>query len=188
MSYTTNVPQASQFISDSQPLIQTNFSQLNTQISVDHVALTAGSGNGQHKQISLSTYGVTPYTNTATQSYVYSRGVANGSSLRSCLEYQASQAAANLLPVTPKAMVRFNSSGVIQAGYSFNVTSVTLAAPVFTVNFTEALANTNYFVMVSTETSSTTITTYSVQSKATGSFAIRVNSGTNLSNVAVMVF
>lgn len=51
MTYQANIPNPNDFISDSQPSIRTNFGQLNTQFSVDHVALTAGSDNGKHNQV-----------------------------------------------------------------------------------------------------------------------------------------
>lgn len=190
MSYNANIPQATDIISQSQGQILTNFGQLNTQFSVDHIALTAGSANGQHKQVTLNTYGTTPYTNTGTQSYIYSKGVNNSSSLRSQLEYQASQATANILPATPKAMVRFNAAGTIQSGYRFNVASVSVGSSVnFTVTFSEALADTNYFVMAAIErNTNVTNITGNVSTKATGSFVFTVNDATDLTSVNIMVF
>lgn len=51
MSYNPNIPLSTDIPSQSQAQILANFSQLNTQFTVDHVALNAGSNNGYHKQI-----------------------------------------------------------------------------------------------------------------------------------------
>lgn len=50
MTYTPNIPQATDDPSQSQPLILSNFNQLNIQFSKDHVPLTSTSNNGKHEQ------------------------------------------------------------------------------------------------------------------------------------------
>ena len=51
MSYDPNIPLATDFISDSQSQIKTNFTQLNTQFGEDHVALITGTNAGMHDRV-----------------------------------------------------------------------------------------------------------------------------------------
>lgn len=61
MSYTPNIPQAGDNPSQSQPLILSNFQQLNTQFGTnlstgtggDHTLLTSVSNNGKHNRVTL---------------------------------------------------------------------------------------------------------------------------------------
>jgi hypothetical protein len=53
MVYLPGIPNATDIPSNSQPQIKENFTQLNTQFSVEHVAFNAASGNGQHLGITL---------------------------------------------------------------------------------------------------------------------------------------
>lgn len=185
--YVSNVPLSNQTLGQTQPTINTNFTVLNDNMGVDHVDFTnaafpIGLG-GTHEQVTLSSYGSVPYSNTGVISYAYSRGVNNSSSLRSCVEYQASQSASNLLPMTPKAMVRIDKTGAILSGYQFNIASVMLAGSNFTITFSEALANTNYYVLNGIEISSPATPIAVVGSKNAGSFILAC---TNLSSVAAI--
>lgn len=53
MVYLPGIPNATDIPSNSQPQLRENFTQINTQFSSEHVALNAGSSNGQHLAISL---------------------------------------------------------------------------------------------------------------------------------------
>jgi hypothetical protein len=61
MSYTANIPQATDDPSQSQPLILANFQQLNTQFGTnlstggggDHVLFSASTGNGSHNRVTF---------------------------------------------------------------------------------------------------------------------------------------
>lgn len=55
MTYNANIPLSTDLISNSQAQIQANFSQLNSQFAIDHVAFNTGSGNGDgtHKKITF---------------------------------------------------------------------------------------------------------------------------------------
>lgn len=53
MVYLPNIPAANDKPAQSQPEIQTNFTELNTQFSSEHIAFDAGADNGQHKFITL---------------------------------------------------------------------------------------------------------------------------------------
>ncbi len=76
MTYNANIPQATDLISVSQGQILANFSQLNTQFGIDHVAFNPGSGNGDghHKQATFDA-SVTPAAPTGTQSVLYPKTV-----------------------------------------------------------------------------------------------------------------
>lgn len=71
-TYNPNVPQGTDNLSVSQGQILGNFSQLNTQFAVDHVAFNTGSGNGNghHKKVTFDNAPVSP-TLSGTQSAIY---------------------------------------------------------------------------------------------------------------------
>lgn len=53
MVYLPNIPAANDKPAQSQPEIQTNFTELNTQFSSEHIAFDAAADNGQHKFVTL---------------------------------------------------------------------------------------------------------------------------------------
>jgi|SRR5690348_16546977 hypothetical protein len=53
MPYDPNSPAANQLLSVSQPIIQGNFSIIDTSFQVNHLAFNAGADNGKHKYIEL---------------------------------------------------------------------------------------------------------------------------------------
>lgn len=72
MTFNANIPQSTDLISNSQPQILANFSQLNTQFAVDHNAFNTGSGNGNghHKKVFFDNAPVAP-TVAGTESAIY---------------------------------------------------------------------------------------------------------------------
>lgn len=72
MSYNVGIPAAGTKIKNTYSLLAQNFSQLNTQFSVDHVALTAGSDNGEHKQVTFETTRADPVL-SGTKGMVYTK-------------------------------------------------------------------------------------------------------------------
>ncbi len=72
MTYYPNIPQATDVPSQSQPLILSNFQQLNIQYgtSGDHVPFTALSNNGQHDMVTFVPQGSDPVAQP-TQPIVY---------------------------------------------------------------------------------------------------------------------
>lgn len=54
MTFTPNVPQGNQTLSETHTPIRNNFGQLNTQIGTEHVALTADVDNGNHKRATFN--------------------------------------------------------------------------------------------------------------------------------------
>ncbi len=73
MSYTTNVPQATQRIADTQAPIQTNFNLANTYFAIDHVAFNAASNNGKHKYVTLIDETASPPTPGASEGAIYGK-------------------------------------------------------------------------------------------------------------------
>lgn len=76
MTYNPNIPQATDIISQSQPLILTNFSQLNTVFMVDHVEYdnaTAGD-RGKHTSSTYVEQAVAPATG-ASEEALYSAAI-----------------------------------------------------------------------------------------------------------------
>jgi hypothetical protein len=53
MAYKKNIPQGGDWPSKSQPELEENFTQLDTQITAEHTSLTAAIGNGKHKFVTL---------------------------------------------------------------------------------------------------------------------------------------
>lgn len=73
MAYDSTVPQASQTIAASQPIIQANFAAISTVMGVNHVAFDDPSGNqGKHKWVSMPEQASDPATN-ANEVAVYSK-------------------------------------------------------------------------------------------------------------------
>lgn len=79
MSYNANIPLGTDFISQSSSQIRGNFQQINTQYgtSGDHVEFTAASGNGTHKQVSLSNV-ASPGAQVDPASVIYTKAAAGG--------------------------------------------------------------------------------------------------------------
>lgn len=74
MAY-NNTPLANQRISDTQPLIQKNFQQIQTAISVNHVPIADGSGNqGKHNLVQFVQQAAAPATG-ATELALYTKAV-----------------------------------------------------------------------------------------------------------------
>lgn len=72
MSYDPNIPQSNDIISASQIDLLNNFTSLNTQFNVDHVALNAGSNNGKHEKSTYIEQSADP-TTAANEIALYSK-------------------------------------------------------------------------------------------------------------------
>lgn len=77
MTYNAGIPNATDLISVSQGQIKTNFTQLNSQFGIDHVAFNTGSGNGNgfHKQVTIPTPLVSNPTLSGTYGEFYTKSV-----------------------------------------------------------------------------------------------------------------
>lgn len=73
MTYNPLIPQPTDLLSNSQPQILTNFGQLNTQFSVDHIGFNTGSSNGDgtHKKITFDNATSPTPTPSGTVSNLY---------------------------------------------------------------------------------------------------------------------
>ena len=201
MTFTPNIPAAGQSLGSSRTQVLGNFTNYNNLVSVDHLAPNNAS-QGQHAQVTFNTYGtVANYTQTGTQSYLYAF---NASNAGTSLIYQPSIVAnATIVPVTPRAVCRVNLSagnwslstnGPYGANSTFNVGSITsTSATQFTVNFSQNLADTNYFVMTGVENSGIgNLAVVGINTKAVGSFNVQIQNVAGFSNmvaaVTIMVF
>lgn len=72
MTYNPNIPQATDFISQSQAQIQTNFSQADTAFGIDHTAFSVATDQGKHKKVTLVEQTTDPAAD-ASGPLVYSR-------------------------------------------------------------------------------------------------------------------
>ena len=96
MTFTPGIPASGQSLGQTRDAIRNNFANYNTLVSVDHVAPNA-SGQGEHKKITLNTYGTGPYTVTGAKSYISSL---NASTSGSQLVYQPTVVNYNV-PIRP---------------------------------------------------------------------------------------
>jgi len=162
MSYSPNIPQATDDPSQSQPQILANFQQINTQYGTgagllgDHVALTASSNNGKHNKVSwidqTAALPIVPGSNQVVAFAITNSGITMPYYVRDTIS-----SATTLFPLAPiKAYASFQSlaaSGNITPFDSFNVTGPivqTNGTPTtFTINLTNACRTTTYGVTFS---------------------------------------
>ena len=199
MTFTAGIPASGQSLGQTRDTIRNNFSNYNTLVSVDHVAPNAA-GQGQHQQVTFNTFGnVNNYTQTGTQSYLYSN---NASNAGTSLVYQPSIVSkGTIVPVTVRAICRvvwggatwtLSANGPYGANSTFNVGSITsVNKSNFTVNFSQPLATTDYFVYAATENANQQVSVTDTESKLVGSFAMHLSSTVGIpvgATVIIMVF
>ena len=192
MTFTPNIPQSGQSLGQTRDAVRNNFTNYNTVVSVDHVAPNS-SGEGQHKQVTLNTFGAFPYAASGSESFA---GSINASAAGTQLVYQPSVATI-YVPVSPRALCRIHraagvfslGNGPYGAGTNFNVGSVTtIGSSLVQVNFSSALATADYFVFVNSDASlGTQSASFGIVTKLTTSFQISIN-GANLNDLVVMVY
>jgi hypothetical protein len=142
MVYDPGIPQPTDIISSSQLEILENFTQLNTQFSVDHIPLNAATGNGEHTQVSYNDV-LAGDPNLATpKGSLYTKALA---SLKPDLFFQNDNAGSDVRRVmTIAAWATFVPTAVNGAqalSQAENIASVVRAAgSIFTFNFTNNLA------------------------------------------------
>lgn len=151
MAYLDSIPNATDILAISQVQLKENFSQLNTQFSIDHDVLTAGGATGKHLQAhfpiraadatTIASEGAVYTKDSGTQLEFYFREESNGDVVQ--LTH------GGYTNTFVKAFVTFNQTGII-LGTAYNVTSV---VPVggynFLVNFTTPMADALYTVIAS---------------------------------------
>ena len=172
MTYDPNIPNANDLISNSQGQLLTNFGQLNTVFGVDHVTYSPSvATSGMHQFLTISTISVDPVL-TFQQGRVYTKSFGTAANRNTELYFaekrETNPTLVTLLP-TIKAAVQFVLTGAAGAQtlqttntLLHNVTSVTRAGNAYTINFTNALDYSTYFVNITnftnTATQSTSIT------------------------------
>ncbi len=142
MTYTPNIPQSTDDPSQSQPLILSNFQQLNIQYgtSGDHIEWTASSGNGKHKKVTWTDRtGVIP---TAGLNEVVAYGVTQSGVT---MPYYKRDNLATQYPLSPiKAyanILTLAAAGNIVPLDSFNITSPVVQAGTTTATWTFTMTN-----------------------------------------------
>jgi hypothetical protein len=73
MPYNPNIPNASDFISDSQPQIKGNFAQLDTSFGVNHVKYSTIANNGKHTKVEMANFNVKPPGLAAFEGTIYTK-------------------------------------------------------------------------------------------------------------------
>jgi hypothetical protein len=154
MTYTPSTPEASDIIAQSQAVLKTNFEQLNLVYgtSGDHFPFDDTDSNEQfkHAKVTLPRLpqanppgNVLPTPGAGEMALFCD--VSGGFSQP---YYRRDTATVNI-PIAPiQAFGEATGAAVpVLTSNSYNISSVTLAASVYTFNFTEALADTNYAVM-----------------------------------------
>jgi len=198
MTFTPNIPQASQSLGQTQQPIQNNFTNYNNLVSVDHVAPNA-LNQGNHKQVTFYQYGAAPYTTGANQSFLYTL---NASAAGSQLVYQPTIVNPGFaVPVSPRAIARILRTnlpltysvvgGPYGASTQFNTaapTSISLTSFIF--NFASSLATTDYFVYISVENILSGGVCCGISTKTNAGFTVYHNVPNPVSNMyfTVMVY
>jgi hypothetical protein len=153
MSYTPNIPQATDDPSESQPLILANFQQLNTQYGTagDHVEWTASSNNGKHKKVTWIDQSASPPSAGLNEMVAYAitqSGIT--------MPYYKRDNVATVFPLAPiKAYASFTS---ITGGGTQNITPddfFNITSPIvqtgggldFAITLTQACRTSNYGVL-----------------------------------------
>lgn len=178
MAYLDAIPAPTDFLSLSQAQILENFSQLNTQFSVDHAVLTAGGATGKHTQLHLPELAVAPTTaanegclytfDSGTQTEAYYREESDGDVVK--------LTNGGYTNTFVKAFVTFQQTGAI-LGTAYNVTSVTPVGGFnFFVNFTTPMADALYTVVASVG-GTTLYYAIRIDAKTVNSVRVLVNAG-----------
>jgi hypothetical protein len=166
MAYDPAIPKPNDILSVSQADLQDNFTDLNTQFSVNHVAIDdPGADKGKHKFITFVEQGESPESKVdqhllyakddGGEPELFARPESNGE------EYQITKNGNIFIGLLPVVAVNFNQTGVVQ-GSALNVTAGgvtrTDGAGRYLITFTTPLTGTtnDYFWSVSGFDSSTT--------------------------------
>ena len=155
MTYDPDKPQPKDILSVSQADLLENFQELNTQFSINHVALNDTTGDaGKHKFVTLVEQSTVPTTKAdeyllfsqddGGTPEIYARPESNGTA------FQLTKAGAVFTGLIPVVAVNFNVTGAIQ-GSALNVASIARPGGTgrYVITFTNALPDANYFWSVS---------------------------------------
>lgn len=141
-TFTDTIPAASNYPGNDQPKMLVNNASTKSIIGVDHITFGLDNG-GEHNQTTYRNQGGNP-TTAANQMKLWNNG--NDLFYRGQNSGTVTALTSGGRPTPVDSWVRFNTQTLaIAAG--LNVTSVTYASGVYTLNFTTPLANTTYGVL-----------------------------------------
>ncbi len=169
-TYNKNIPRSTDDPSQSQPIIQNNFDQLNTVFGNEHVEFdnSTPGDRGKHKMVTFVDNTTDPglaYPNS--QIYTKSYGVSPNENQVGFIDVTHEDNTNQIVPIHPVAFVRFTSGRVISQ--QFNVSSITGAGNSYQINFTKALPNANYICVASSQSTIGPSIVIQVRTPATGS-------------------
>lgn len=198
MTYSTNVPQATDPINTTYLPIAANFTILNTTFATDHVPPTdpASANWGKHKQVTLQVSGGAP-TVTGTDSSIYSKTVSGSQrAFYKNVQGAETQLTVNDLP----ALLGVKAYGTcannaIPLGTLYGCSTAFAGGNLIRVTFSSAASNANYSVVATPiGGSSTSLLVINVINKTTLKFdiSIRTLNGnynpSEISGVSFLVF
>jgi len=159
MTYNPNIPQPTDIIAQSQPQILTNFTQLNAQFAIDHVAYTVGGATaGHHQAVHVLNQALDPTTG-GTEGAVYAK--VQGGNSEAFYRYQSS---GPIQQVTNRSSIFGAFFAGVRVSGTFGGTAVITGTPInvasimtvggatsatLTVNFTNNAPSLDYFVFYS---------------------------------------
>lgn len=183
MVYQTNIPIATDSPGKtSRAQLVENFTQLNNQFQVNHIAWTAVADNGKHTKIEFDTNHAAGAP-AGTQSEIYTAGATPQ------LYFQNAANISLLSGIWAWCMFNGAAADPIAITSGYNVTNVSkLSATTYTINFTNPLPNANYGVLCTASTGTTPFAIGLLDSFAPTVNAVRIiNEGSNTSRITVLI-
>jgi hypothetical protein len=188
MTYNASIPPATEYLSDSQPQILENFSQLNTLFAINHVTFdaVAASDRGKHTFISFVEQAADPST-AANELALYTKDLSGSPAVYLRKESDGDV----ILLYSPGAGSVTESASTTAAGVLIYGNGLTVTSPstgIYSYTFDTAKANTNYVILPSVNSGNRMI---GYQSKATTGFTIAITNAAaaplaNIHDVAVI--
>lgn len=123
-SYNPNIPQATDFLADSQLDIKNNFNQANTTFGVNHIAFNVAPDNGLHKWVQMplvANYAAITPAPAASQDVVYSKTATSEAAGTETNLFMSPDASGNEYQLTRTVTGKFSSFGTTAAnkGWTF---------------------------------------------------------------------
>lgn len=169
ISYNTNIPLATDTISQSQGQLYTNFNSINSIWNVDHYNFSSTYA-GKHSQITIPANGTLASMSGLQSGIVTAAGSADNTT--SQLFFKNAQSTFPLSAIKVFGFAIYNGSSV-DLKNSYNCSSVTYSSSTYTVNFSFSLPSAEYAVIVSPYKSTNTQSFY-VNTESTSNFTIQL--------------
>lgn len=164
MTYTPSTPNPPDIVSETQPLIKSNFEVVNTIFDNNHFNFTAASDNGKHRQVTLPDNS-SPTATGAGEINAYCDLVPDGGSgADAYIGVFQKENNGEIGAFTPFAYAEINSTTVSS---SFNIASAVVSGLGRVITFTTAAPNANYLVFASGGSSS-----FAVSARSETSFTV----------------